>query len=533
MDQPDALQANQSALLDLEGGADALTLVFETSAHARGFGLPLDAGSLDAVLADIELDFVGLRLDAGPRTAQVTRHLSALIETRRLASAGLRIDCGFDPIGFFARGLPTDPGALASILDHSAKAGLSGCPLLTDGRPYHEAGASEAQELAAILATGVAYLRLLERHGLSLDAARRAIAFQLVVDGDVFLGLAKTRALRRLWASVEVASGLAPEPIRLHAETAWRMMARRDPWVNVMRATAATVAAGLGGADVISVLPFTLALGLPDDNARRLARNVQRVLLDEANLGRVEDPAAGSGGFETLTDGLCAKAWALFQDIERHGGMEAALRSGSFAATIATVARTRAARFATLQEGLIGVNRFPSIEAPPIAVLDVAPRAEPDRAGALPCLRDALPFEALRDAAQAMSATPTVFLATLGPPAAHGARATYAANVFAAAGIAAHAAAGTRDIPTLIADFEASGTAVACLCGTDKAYTEAASTLVPALRGAGARRVFVAGQQAADRHDTGIDAFIYDGCSALDVLEDAIEVLSRRPAEPR
>ena len=197
------------------------------------------------------------------------------------------------------------------------------------------------------------------------------------------------------------------------------------------------------------------------------------------------------------------------------------------------MARTRAARFATLQEGLIGVNRFPSIEAPPIAVLDVAPRAEPDRAGALPCLRDALPFEALRDAAQAMSATPTVFLATLGPPAAHGARATYAANVFAAAGIAAHAAAGTRDIPTLIADFEASGTAVACLCGTDKAYTEAASTLVPALRGAGARRVFVAGQQAADRHDTGIDAFIYDGCSALDVLEDAIEVLSRRPAEPR
>ena len=196
-------------------------------------------------------------------------------------------------------------------------------------RAYHEAGASEAQELAAVLATGVAYLRALEAHGHSLERARDALSFLLVADADEFLTVAKLRALRRLWARVEQACGLEPKPIRLHAETAWRMTTRRDPWVNMLRTTVAAFSAGIGGADAITVLPFTAALGLPDAFARRIARNTQLILLDESNLARVADPAAGAGGFEALTDALCEKAWALFQEIEREGGILESLTGGN------------------------------------------------------------------------------------------------------------------------------------------------------------------------------------------------------------
>ncbi len=79
------------------------------------------------------------------------------------------------------------------------------------------------------------------------------------------------------------------------------MLTQRDPYVNMLRATMATFSAGLGGANTITVLPHTLALGLPDPFARRVARNTQLVLLEESNLAKVSDPAAGSGGIETLT----------------------------------------------------------------------------------------------------------------------------------------------------------------------------------------------------------------------------------------
>lgn len=208
------------------------------------------------------------------------------------------------------------------------KRGFKGPFVLADGRPVHDAGGSEVQELAFTLALALAYLRMLEASGLDLDAARAAISFRLSADADQFLTMAKFRALRLLSARVEQACGLAPKPIFVNAQTAWRMLTQRDPNVNMLRATIATFAAGLGGANAITVLPHTLALGLPDDFARRVARNTQLVLLDESNLAKVSDPAAGAGGIETLTSQLCEAAWTLFQEIEKAGGIFPALEQG-------------------------------------------------------------------------------------------------------------------------------------------------------------------------------------------------------------
>src|SRR5262249_38484972 len=147
----------------------------------------------------------------------------------------------------------------------------------------------------------VAYLRALDAEGVPLDAARRMVYFRLSADADQFLTISKFRAVRKIWARVEEACGLVPKPAHVAAETAWRMMTRRDPYVTLLRTTIAVAAAGLGGADSITALPHTAPLGLPDAFARRVARNTQLILLEESNLAKVADPAAGSGAIEDIT----------------------------------------------------------------------------------------------------------------------------------------------------------------------------------------------------------------------------------------
>jgi methylmalonyl-CoA mutase len=521
MDHPDPEAANALALRDLEGGADALVVVGAESPFSRGFGMAIEATALHRAFEQVELDFITLRIEAGGATAGALDALAHLVSDRRLTSAALAVDIGFDPIGWAARTGLAQAADDAAILNVRTKAGLAGTTYLADGRPWHEAGAGEVQELAIVLATAVAYLRRQDALGLTLPTARDNIGLLLAADADVFLGLAKFRAIRRLWARVEALCNLAAKPIRLHAETSWRMMARDDPWTNVMRATAATFAAGLGGADTICVLPFTLPLGLPDADARRLARNVQRVLLDEAHLAKVLDPAAGAGGFEALTEGLCDAAWALFQDIEREGGIESALETGTLRQRIQAIAGARARAIATLEHGLIGTSRFASLEAQALKVLDVAPRAAfaPGPKG-LTAHRDALPFERLRDRARGREDVPRVFLATLGAPAVFGPRAAYAANFFAAAGLAVTTAPEGADVDALAQAFAQSACRVACLCGADAAYAQVGAPTIAALRASGARRILRVGSPEA----SDVDAFIHEGCDALECLAATLDV---------
>ena len=524
VDHPDPEAANRLAMLDLQGGADALTLVAGASRAAHGYGLP-EPSALAATLEGVELDLIGLRLDAGAQAPAFAEALAALVEARRLGSAGLGIDLGFDPVALAACGQEAEPGAASALVRLAAEAGLAGRPLLCDGRTWHEAGAGEARELALVLASGVSEWRQLEAAGHSLEAARDAVAVLLPFEADVLMGLAKARAVRRLWVRLETACGLQPKPLKLHAETSWRMMTRYDTHTNAMRATAAVFAAGLGGVDTMSVLPMTLVQGLPDEAARRLARNTGRVLLDEANLGKVDDPAAGSGALEALTEDLCRAAWSLFQDVERSGGIEAGLRNGSIAAFLATEAARRRGEVASLARGLVGTSLFPSLDAPAAAVLDLARTTAPQTNGTLPSHRDAEPFETLRDIAEiraGIGRRPRAFLATLGEPAAFGARATLAANLLAAAGIATEPPpAAARDMPALVIAFEASGTPVACLCGDDAAYAANGEAAAAALRQAGATWVLAASSGEVE----GADGFIHKGGNVLQILAATLKIL--------
>jgi methylmalonyl-CoA mutase len=538
LDHPDPALANAQALHDLEGGATGLSLVFANSAGAHGFGLEASTRALQRVLEGVHLD-AGISLEVDGASPAATA-LADLLQAGAIAPSACQVRFGLDPLGECARGTASVAWSeaasnLARTIEGFTGQGFAGPFAAADGRAIHAAGGSEAQELAHVLATAVLYLRVLEGAGHSLDDARRMIFFRLAADADQFLTIAKFRALRKLFARVEQACGLQPEPVFIAAETAWRMMTQRDPWVNVLRTTMAAFAAGLGGADSVTVLPFTAALGLPDAFARRLARNTQLILLEEANLAKVADPAAGSGGLEALTQHLCAAAWSLFQEIEAAGGAYAAFEGGLIQGKVAATRAERENAVARGRAPLTGTSEFPDIHELPVAVLEPAPTAPNVTKGQgiepLPSIRLGEPFEALRDASDrtlaATSARPKVFLANLGTPSDFTARTTFTKNFFEAGGIEAITNDGFTSRADLVAALGNSGARLVCLCSSNELYAKEAAATAKELAQPGIH-IYLAGRPG-ELEETlkaaGVQSFIYAGCDMLAVLRAAHEFL--------
>jgi methylmalonyl-CoA mutase len=538
VDHPDPAAANEQALHDLENGATGLTIVCKGSVNANGYGLDSSVETLERVLDGIYLD-AGVTIDfnVSAATRDAAKNFAAIVKKRGIDPATVELRAALNPLGHnAATGTALRPWTelapyFADLVKELADQGFRGPFAVADGRVIHNAGGSEAQELAFALANAVTYLRALEARGVPLDAARRMIYFRLATDADQFLSIAKFRAIRKLWARVEEACRLAPAPTYVAAETAWRMLTRRDPYVNMLRTTLAVFAAGLGGADAITVLPFTSAIGLPDPFARRVARNTQLILLEESNLAKVSDPAAGSGGIEDMTAQLCAAAWSQFQEIETAGGTAAALEAGLIQSKVAATRTEREKNIARRRDALTGTSEFPNIHESAVHVLDVARAAmakETPQFPALPRIRLSEPFEQLREASDAaLKATgsrPKVFLANLGKLSDFTARTLYARNFFEAGGIEAVSNDGFASHDAMIAAFTASGAKLACLCSADKVYESEAADAAKALATAGAAKVYLAGRPGeleGALTAAGVQDFIYVGCDVLATLSTA------------
>ena len=288
IDDPDPKRANRQAIDDVAQGATGLSLVFEGAPNAFGYGLPAKRETLDIVLSGIPLSQIHLRIDVHPASRAMADWLVAYLTRQRADPAKLSLSFGIDPAAIFAGTgrLPMSIEALqASMpqsLAHFFGLGVPGVLLDADGRVFHNAGATEAQELGAILASAAAHLRLFEDARQALIYAAPHIGFALSVDQDQFLSMAKIRALRKLWAKMLNVCSIPPSIASIHAETSWRMTTTADPETNILRSTIACFAAAVGGADSISVLPHTIAHGLPEGFARRVARNAQLLMAAES-----------------------------------------------------------------------------------------------------------------------------------------------------------------------------------------------------------------------------------------------------------
>jgi methylmalonyl-CoA mutase len=372
VDDPDVARAAAQATTDAGGGADGLALVFEGAANAFGRGLPATEDALRAVLSGIELEKTALRIDAHPAIRRSADWLVALFEERKPDLRKVRLAIGIDTANIFAAtgrlGMTLE--ALSASLPQSMSgffaAGLPGILLEGDSRVIHNAGGTAAQELGHALAVGVQHLRLFNEARQPLIYGAPIVGFALALDQDFFAGIAKLRAMRLLWRRAQELCGIeTPVETRIHVETSFRMASAIDAETNILRNVIALSAAAIGGADTVSVLPHSIALGLPDAQARRLACMMQLIARDEAHLGLVTDAAAGSGAIQALTDALCAAAWAEFQQIEREGGPLRSLAAGHVQSRV----REAAAARANAGGSMIGVTIHPQRQPRAIATV--------------------------------------------------------------------------------------------------------------------------------------------------------------------
>ncbi len=505
----DAKAANEAALQDLENGATSLIL------HLDGD----DAPEWDALLAGVLLDLAPVVLDR-PSTEQVESFADFLEGVEGALHPGTNLSLDPQTVEMLVHRVRDDGITARDLVAPVVRRGfqLGVRALVVDGTALHDEGASDAQELGWVIATGASYLRLLADAGVSVDQSARMIEFRLAATDEQFPTIAKFRAARRLWARVLGASGGADEPMALHGVTSRPMTSRRDPWVNMLRGTIASFAAGVGGADAVTVVPFDEPLGLPDTLGRRIARNTSSLLIEESHVATVTDPAGGSYAVEKLTDDLAIAGWAELGRIETDGGALADAARAAVKQRVKDVAASRDAQVADRSRPLTGVSEFPNLD-----------EALPER--------ERLPHRHARrygHAYESMRAAPApspVFLATMGPISAHTARATFATNLLAAGGVAVEAAGATDDVDAVTAAY--AGQSVVCLAGTDAAYAAWGADLVAALRAAGASYVVLAGKPGEKTAisqgdaDDAVDDWAAMGVDALGFLARIREELSR------
>jgi len=569
---PDPGAANRQILKDLERGVTAVTLAIDPD--GRCGTVVRSKADLAEALDGVDMTLAPIALEAGRHGTAAAAMLLALWEEQDADPGAVRGHLGLDPLGALAAegtcgndpdGALTELGTLAGLLDERYPQATAAT---VSTRAYHSAGASEAQELGAMLATAVAYLRAMEAAGVAPAAAARRIAFTLMADADLPLTIAKLRAARALWAQILDACGIAGgQAMWMTAETAPRMLTRRDAWTNILRTSLAAFAAAAGGAEAITVHPHDSALGVPTDFARRISRNVQSILAEESHIGRVMDPAGGAFAFEALTRDLAQHGWAEFQRIESEGGMAASLAEGAVHGRIAEMWGRRAAAIARREEPVVGVSEYPDLGEQPVAADrpdpaptiakadsragDAAPAdrswsaliaaagkgaalatlagrggAEATSVAPLPVHRLGEAFEALRDKSDSIfsetGTRPRVFLACLGSLAEHTARAGWAQALYAAGGIEAVAGTGGTEAQAIAEEWRNCGAAEAALCGPDALYVEHLAPVAEALKAAGARHLAMIGNpgnDAAAWTEAGVDEYLYAGIDVLSALE--------------
>lgn len=548
----DAAIANKHILEHLEGGATSIILGDALKGNAN-----LSVDWLNRALEGVHLNMIRLCVDNGPAFYEgvgvLEKTLREMGEVHRS-----RVHYMADPISLIAAqgALDVSEDELQAMIGHmgvfAAESQVRTQVMNVGTAVFRNAGASEAQELALALASGVYYLRGLESKGMSLLEAARQISFTLTADTHFVLNTSKFRAMRLMWMAVLKACNVHKPLMSLGAETSSRMLSRRDPWVNILRTTVAAFTAGIGGADTITISPYTQALGGETNEARRIARNLHILLQDESYLSLVADPAAGARSFGTITNALVDEAWELFQSIEAKGGILALMKSGDIQKDIAAIWDEKQQRIAIRREPITGVSEFPNIHeklpavdaaeiitASPVLFADdfagstLAGKYQPSRKEKI--VVDALPqhaldedFEMLRARAdiyiERTGSRPKVYLANIGPVSRHIVRSNFIKNFVETAGFEAVVGAGSADRQDIYKEATASGCQIAVVCGDDEMYETYLSSIVDELRDAYVSEIWVAGK-FQDMGD--IDGFIQLGSNVINIMSHFFDVVEK------
>lgn len=568
LDAADPVKANEQLRQELEKGATAIS--FDAPCLAIQ-----DAEDIIALFNEVCLLKAPLNVYAGASALPFLGLLKARINKKGISEHNYKGCVGADPIGEYARYGKLDASLDCYYQQMAAAMRWAGAAMpelktiLIRGTVYHNAGASAVQEVAAAMATAVAYLDALTEQGFTVDEVAKNIRFRFALGANFFMEIAKLRAARVIWAQIVKAYGGSEEAGRIDiaAETSSFTKTVYDPYVNVLRATTQAFSGVVGGVNALSVTPFDAAIRRSDEHARRISRNIQIMMQNEFNLMSPVDPAGGSWYIETLTGQLAEAIWAELQQIDAKGGIVAALQDGSLAAAINAVLQERFKKLATRADKAVGSNMYPNMAEKPLEKACCCGCAAPaPKQGAavdgvdlcVECIADAFgkgavaadiakalncgsapeiqaiqphrwteQFEALRATTEKHIAETgenvKIFLCNMGPIPQHKARADFSAGFMEVAHFEVLRNDGFATVEDAVAAAAASGAAVAVICSTDDTYPELVPPLAKGIKAAvPGMKVMLAGAPAADMKETydaaGVDEYIHVKANCLQIL---------------
>ncbi len=372
---------NAAALLDLSRGQTELNIPLDLATRSGedpdvaapgrvgACGLSLATlGDLDRAMRDVHLEMISSYFRCGSSGLPVAALFLALARKRGHDVSKLRGCVEIDPLASLARlgkisvSLDTAFREMALLTRYAAAKAPKLQTIGVSGDPYHDGGASAVDELGYVIATAVEYVREMGKRGLDIDTVAPRMRMALSIGSNFFMEIAKIRAARILWAKVAEAfgGGEAAKAIHIHGRSSIWNKSALDAYTNLLRTTTESFSGVIGGVDSMHTSPFDEVVRVPDDFSRRIARNQQVILQEECELTRTIDPAGGSYYIEWLTDQVAQKAWAVFQSVEKLGGMAAALKAGAPQDKVAKTRDERLKRVQQRRDPLVGVNMYPN-----------------------------------------------------------------------------------------------------------------------------------------------------------------------------
>ncbi|WP_245705315.1 methylmalonyl-CoA mutase family protein [Alteribacillus persepolensis] len=540
--------------------------------------LVTDVADMVTLLQGIDLETTPLHLETGADPLPLFAMWTSALDIIGVSSP--RGSVAADPLGnwLVAGHLPAP---VDTCFDHAAQA-ASWCrdnhipvqTMLVSSEPYHNGGASAVEELAYSMACATTYVRELHKRGITIEDSAASLLFRFSAGSNFFMELAKFRAARALWSNILQAFGMEEEKrvMTLHGITSSRTKTALDPYVNILRAATEAFAAAAGGADDVEVTPFDAAFQRPSTFAKRIARNTQTILQEEAFIGSTIDPAGGSYYVEQLTHELAEKAWELFQDIEADGGMIQSLLSGKPQELIKNKRQLKEKQIDKQKRVLVGANKYPNVDEKPISafpetdeqevlayitaktdkqqnaksgchVQTVEEAEKAVQGGALlhqltssqsgpsitpvTALRESEKFEKLRQQAQAYQEQHekplSALLVTLGSLAEHKARADFSAAFLQTGGFHVQQTGGVKSVEEAVHKAVSSTESIVVLCGQDAAYDKLAAGIVEKIKAkAPEKTILLAGktgkEQEAVLTEKGLAGMIYRGANVYETL---------------
>ena len=329
-------------------------------------GIPLNKMSVSMTMNGAVLPVLAFYINAGLEQGAKLEEMAGTIQNDILKEFMVRNTYIYPP--------KFSMKIIADIFEYTSKKMPKFNSISISGYHMQEAGATADIELAYTLADGLEYLRAGVNAGMDIDSFAPRLSFFWAIGMNHFMEIAKMRAARLLWAKiVKQFNPKNPKSLalRTHSQTSGWSLTEQDPFNNVGRTCIEAMGAALGHTQSLHTNALDEAIALPTDFSARIARNTQIYIQQETEICREVDPWAGSYYVESLTNELVEKAWALIEEVEKLGGMAAAIETGIPKMRIEEAAARTQARIDSGAQTIVGVNKYRLEKEDPIDILEV------------------------------------------------------------------------------------------------------------------------------------------------------------------